>query len=63
MSATTYEEWIDDGWLALAAAIMSPKELSVNESLRLIGVKTPDEKNDGYDKENDNRIRRKEKTP
>lgn len=46
MSATTYEECIGDGWLALAAAIMSPKELSVNECLRLVGVKPLGETND-----------------
>lgn len=39
MSSMSYEDYIEDSWLALAAAIVSPKELTVNESLRLIGLK------------------------
>ena len=42
VSATTYEDCIGDGWLALAAAIISKKELSVTESLHLIGLRPID---------------------
>jgi len=38
----SYEDYIEDSWLALAAAIVSPKELTVNESLRLMGLKPLD---------------------